>query len=350
MHEYRGHRAASFVHARLQHRAARRRVRIGLQLAQIGDQQNCLEQFINALLLLRGNFHKFRVAAPLGGNQVDVGELPLHAFRLRFRLVDLVDRDDDRNLGGPRVIDGFFRLRHDAVVGGHDKHNDVRDLCAARAHARERLVARRIHKNHAAVVHHHFVGADVLRDSAGFASGSHIRFANRVEQARLAVVHMPHDGDDGRPRLQTFLGLFLGDFEHHLFFKRNDAHDSAERFRERRRRRHVERLVDAGEYPSIEQRLQKIFRAHIELFRKFADRDAFRDRDFARRPRFRRRNNGRSRSAIACSRTLARWMQLALTLLLPLVHDRPLSLGRFAGIERLARFRLRRHFVRRQRR
>ena len=46
-----------------------------------------------------------------------IGELLLDALRLRIRLVDLVDRDDDRHLGRARVIDRFERLRHDAVIG-----------------------------------------------------------------------------------------------------------------------------------------------------------------------------------------------------------------------------------------
>ncbi len=42
------------------------------------------------------------------------------------------------------------------------------------------------------------VGADVLGDAAGFA-GRHVRLADRVQQRRLAVVDMAHDGDDRRP-------------------------------------------------------------------------------------------------------------------------------------------------------
>ena len=242
-----------------------------------------------------------------------------------------------------------YRLRHDAVIGRHHEHHYVRHLRAARTHPRERFMARRVHKNHASIVHHHFVRADMLRNAASFAA-RYVRLANRIEQARLAVVHVAHHRHNRRPRLQTFLGLFLRNFQHHLFFKRDHAHDSAERFRKRSRRRHIQRLVDAGENAPIEQRLQKILRAHIELFREFPNRDAFRNRYFARSTRFRRRNNSRRRPAIPCSWTLASRVQLALTLLLPLVHDGPLPLGRFTRIKWLAWLRLRRHFVRRQRR
>src|SRR5947209_5353287 len=71
---------------------------------------------------------------------------------------------------------------------------------------------------------------------------------NRIQQARLAVVHVPHHRHHRRPRLQTFLGFFLRNLQHHLLFQGNNAHYAAERFRQRRRRRHIQSLVDAREH------------------------------------------------------------------------------------------------------
>ena len=152
LHQHGGHRAAAPVHAGFQHGAAGGRLGIGAQFAQIGHQQDHLQQLVEILLLLGGDFDHDRVAAPLLGHQPAVGELPLDALGLRFRLVDLVDGHDDGHAGGSRVIDGFERLRHDAVVRRHHQHDDVGDLRAARAHARERFVARRIHEHDAASV------------------------------------------------------------------------------------------------------------------------------------------------------------------------------------------------------
>ena len=59
-------------------------------------------------------------------------------------LVDLVDRHDDRHVGRLGVADRLDRLRHDAVVGGHDQHDDVGHLGAAGAHRREGRVAGRV--------------------------------------------------------------------------------------------------------------------------------------------------------------------------------------------------------------
>ncbi len=136
------------------------------------------------------------------------------------------------------MIDGFFRLRHDSVVGSHHQHHNVRDLRAAGAHARERFVARRIDEHHATIVHLHFVRADVLRDAARLAR-RHVFAANRVQQAGLAVVHVSHHRHHRRTRLQTLFGLFLRNLQHHLLFEGDHVNHAAERFRQRRRRWHI---------------------------------------------------------------------------------------------------------------
>ena len=99
------------------------------------------------------------------------GRASTSSCRTRCRVgvgpVDLVHGDDDRHLGGARVVDRLDGLRHDAVVGGHDQHGDVRHLRAAGAEGGERLVARRVEERDPAAVVVDLVGADVLRDAAG---------------------------------------------------------------------------------------------------------------------------------------------------------------------------------------
>jgi hypothetical protein len=145
-------------------------------------------------------------ACPLFGNQPAIRKLFLHTVGVRFGLVDLVHRYDDRDLGGFGVIDGFERLRHHAIVGCHNDHNDVCHLGAARAHARKRFVAWRVQEDNltprcrrAFLRELHLVCADVLRNAARLAGGD-IGLANRVEQRRLAVVHMTHHRHHGRAR------------------------------------------------------------------------------------------------------------------------------------------------------
>ena len=121
---------------------------------------------------------------------------------LAVRQVDLVDRDDHRHAGVPGVADRLDRLRHDLVVGRDDEDDDVGDLGAAGAHGGERLVARRVEEgDRLAARQRHVVRADVLRDAARLA-GDDVGLPDVVEQRRLAVVDVAHDGDDRRPRHQ----------------------------------------------------------------------------------------------------------------------------------------------------
>ena len=153
-------------------------------------------------------------AAPGLEQDVLVGELLLDAVDVGVGLVDLVDRDDDRDLGGAGVVDRLDRLRHDAVVGRDDQDDDVGRLGAAGAHRREGLVARRVEEDDRLAVDLDAVGADVLRDAAGLARGD-VGLADRVEQRGLAVVDVAHDRDDrgarnarsaGRRALAAVLG------------------------------------------------------------------------------------------------------------------------------------------------
>src|SRR5437762_3125589 len=108
-----------------------------------------------------------------------------------------------------------------------------------------------------------------------------------------SLVYVAHNGYDRGPRFQTFLSLFLRDFQNHFLFQGHDAYDAIEGFRQRRRRGHIERLVDAGKHAAVEQRFQQVFRAHVELLRELANGDAFGDGHFARRTRFGRCNHRR---------------------------------------------------------
>ena len=96
-----------------------------------------------------------------------LGQLGEHALRVGIVLVDLVDRDDDRYLGGAGMVDRLDRLRHDAVISGDDEHDDVGHLRATGAHLGERRVARRVDEGDLVTAALHLVGADVLGDAAG---------------------------------------------------------------------------------------------------------------------------------------------------------------------------------------
>jgi hypothetical protein len=81
----------------------------------------------------------------------------------------------------------------------------------AETHHRKSFVTRSVQKDDPALGKVHRVGADVLRYAAVLAF-RHVCAADGVQQLRLSVVDMPHDGDNGRPGLEIlFLVLLLLD-------------------------------------------------------------------------------------------------------------------------------------------
>jgi hypothetical protein len=178
------------------------------QLLDLRHQHDLLEQGFDPRPLQRRDLDEDRVAAPRLGHQLALGELLHDALGVGLLAVDLVDGDDDRHVGRLGMVDGLDRLGHDAVVGRHHQNHDVRHLRPTRPHRGERGVAGRVDERDRVVLPVHLVGADVLRDAAGLA-GHDVGGADLVEQQRLAVVDVAHDGDDRRARPLVGLVLFV---------------------------------------------------------------------------------------------------------------------------------------------
>ena len=175
-------------------------VGIGLEVEDFRLQQDLLEQLVDAGALLGRDLGGETCAAELLEHDAVLQQVLLDLLHVGRGQVDLVDRDDHRHAGVLGVADRLDRLRHDLVVGRDDQHDDVGHLRAAGAHGGERLVARRVEEGDVlAVRQRDVVRADVLRDAAGLA-GDDVGLADVVEQRRLAVVDVAHDGDDRRPR------------------------------------------------------------------------------------------------------------------------------------------------------
>jgi hypothetical protein len=87
----------------------------------------------------------------------------------RRRLVDLVDRHNDRHARRLGVIDRFNRLRHDGVIGRHHQNGDIGRLGATGTHRGKGGVARRIDEGDQLTVLLDLIGTDVLGDATGFA-------------------------------------------------------------------------------------------------------------------------------------------------------------------------------------
>src|SRR4029453_9622326 len=182
-----------------------------------GVEPDGLEQVVDADAGLGRHVDEHRLAAVLLGEQPVVGQLLADLLRVGVRLVDLVDGDHDRHLGGLGVVERLDRLRHDAVVSGDDQHDDVGDLRATGTHRGERLVTRGVDEGDRTLVvlqlGDDLVGADVLGDAAGLAR-HHVAVAQGVEELGLSVVDVTHDGHDRRTGLPVALfALFVAEGE-----------------------------------------------------------------------------------------------------------------------------------------
>ena len=130
----------------------------------------------------RGNFANNGLAAPIFRSESFFLKLFFDSLNVGGGQIDLIDRDHDLHVrSGLGVTDRFQRLRHQAIVGRDNEHHDVGDLSATRPHRCERSMPRRIDKGNPGAFVIDAVGADVLRNSAGFAR-RHARLANRIQK------------------------------------------------------------------------------------------------------------------------------------------------------------------------
>ena len=102
------------------------------------------------------------------------------------------------------MVDGFYRLGHDAVIGGNDQYGNIGDLRTAGSHRGKGGVTGGIQEGDGTTVHLHLISTDVLGDAARFA-GDNAGFTNGIEDRGLAVVDMPHDHHDGGTGLLRLL-------------------------------------------------------------------------------------------------------------------------------------------------
>ena len=209
-HEHRRNGTLARIELGLDHRALCAPVRVGPQIQDFCLQQNLVEERIDVRPLLRRYFARKDGSAEFLEHDAVLEKILLHLHWVCARYVDLVDRNDHRHAGVLGVRDGFDCLRHHLIVRGDDEHYDVRHLGTASAHRGERLVARRVEESdRLSTRKRDVVRTDVLRDPARL-TGDDVRFADVVEQRRLSMVDVTHDGHDRRARLELFRGV-VGD-------------------------------------------------------------------------------------------------------------------------------------------
>ncbi len=254
---------------------------IGLEVEHLALQLDRLEQLVEVGPLQGRNLDLERIAAHALDLHVVMQQFRAHTLGLGARFVDLVDRHDHRHLGGLGVVDRLDGLRHDAIVRRHDEHDDVRDLGAARPHGRERGMAGRVDEGHgAAVRRRHLVGPDMLGDAAGFARHD-VRLPDGIEERRLAVIDMAHDGDDRRAGDEVH--ILVGHIEEaFLDVGLGDAPDRmAEFLGDQLRHVGVDHVGDLGHVALLHEELDHVDGAFRHAARQFLDRDGLREHHLA---------------------------------------------------------------------
>ena len=101
LHEEGGDRAAADVEVRLEHHAGGAAVGVGLEVFDVGDEEERLEEVVDAVAVEGRHGDHLDVAAPVLRDEALLGELLLHAVGLGLLAVDLVDGDDDRRARTP---------------------------------------------------------------------------------------------------------------------------------------------------------------------------------------------------------------------------------------------------------
>ena len=135
----------------------------------------------------------------------------------------------------------------------------------------------------------------MLRDASGFLGG-HVGFANGVKQRGFAVVDMSHHSYDRSPLAQVLRPISLLDFMDHLLLVSDHGGFGAKSARHFGGGGRVEGLVDGGKDALVEEFLDHVPGARLQLLRQFLDADALADRDLARDGNFDRRGVPRRRS------------------------------------------------------
>ena len=258
---------------------------IAFEFHDFGAEDDRFEQGIDTGLLYSRYVDELDFTAPFLGQKPLFGELLLEAFGIGVRQVHLVDRDNDRHLGGLRVVQRFDSLGHHALGGRNDKDHDVGDFRSARAHRRKGFVAGSVEENDPSAVCLNLIGSDMLGDSAALVLDD-VRIPDRVEKARLTVVDMAHYRNNRRTGLEVFLVVRLL-FYRNLFFETFDL-DFAIEFRcEDNRGIRVDIVVNGGGNAQFHQFLDQDagldlhLLGHIGNLGDLSDLDLFGDHDLA---------------------------------------------------------------------
>ena len=200
------HGTTTLIQLSLDHKTSCPSVRVCLQLENVCGQQNRLQQILNALTRLCGHGNKLGISAPVGSNQLILGELLLYTLNVCGGLINLIYGNDNFDACCLCMVNCLNGLGHDTVICCNHENRNIRRICTTHTHCREGLMSRRIQERNVSSVKRNGVSTDMLRNTAGLALRN-VRLTNGIQQGGFTMVNVTHDTDNGRSLLQILLVL-----------------------------------------------------------------------------------------------------------------------------------------------
>ena len=153
--------------------------------------------------LLRRNINEHVLATPLFRDNAVFRKLLTNTIGRGTRLIDLVNRNNDRNIRCLSVVDSFNGLRHNAVICRNHQNNNVGYLSTASTHSGKRFVARSVDKGDLTSIDVNNRSTDMLSNAACLAL-CNAGLTDCVKKRCFAVVNVAHNRNDRRTRQKVF--------------------------------------------------------------------------------------------------------------------------------------------------
>ena len=206
LHEHGGHIATALVERGLNDRTHGLLVGVGLEVEQLGLQEHLLKEFVEVDTLLGRNLLRLVLTAPILHEVVHIGQLLFDSIGVGRRFVNLVDCEHHRYACSHSVVDSLHGLGHHLVIGSHNDDGHIGNLCTTSTHSGKSLVSGGIKEGDGLALILHAVGTDVLGDTTCL-TGRNVGLADVVQERGLTVVHVAHNGNNGRALHEVLLAV-----------------------------------------------------------------------------------------------------------------------------------------------
>src|SRR5699024_10403183 len=135
-------RSAPFIELCINHRAESWFIRVCFQFFHFCNEQNHLEQIIDAFSSNGRNRNKDCIPAPIFRNQFVLCQLLHDSVWIGGIFIHFIDCDNDWHFGRFCMVDCLYSLRHHPIVCSNDQDGDICHFGSSRTHARECFVSR----------------------------------------------------------------------------------------------------------------------------------------------------------------------------------------------------------------